>query len=225
MSARPRVRRRIDVRSVGCTEGGERVTAVARKMRLACLSTAVVGAAALGIVVAADSAHIDHGWLFPFFAAVLLFAYARPVRFWHDGQSENISLDEALFVPMVLLLSPTELMVAIGVAIALGVLCRRAGWAKAIWNFGATTLSAAVGLATCLMLAHFTSTTIVPGHPPMAVAVVAAFVGGLVYDLSNTVLVSHIISVVEDKSFSSVFLEGAVVRTATWIGSLSLGVL
>src|SRR4051812_48633301 len=194
MSARPRVRRRIDVRSVGCTEGGERVTAVARKMRLACLSTAVVGAAALGIVVAADSAHIDHGWLFPFFAAVLLFAYARPVRFWHDGQSENISLDEALFVPMVLLLRPTEMMVAIGGTIALGFLWRRAGWAKVSWNFGATTLSAAVGLTTCHLLAHIAGTAIMPGRPPAAIAVISAFVGGLVYDVVNAALVAHIIS-------------------------------
>src|SRR4051794_65115 len=201
------------------------MTAVARKMRLACVSTAIVGAAALGLIVGADSAHIHHSWLFPFFGAVLLFAYARPVRFWHDGQSENISLDEALFVPMVLLLSPTEMMVAIGGAITLGFFWRRAGVAKTSWNFGATTLSAAVGLTTAHLLVHLASASIMPGRPPAAIAVISAFVGGLVYDVVNAGLVAHIISIVENRSFNSVLLEGALVRTATWVGALSLGVL
>src|SRR5438045_4633065 len=145
----------------GCTESGGDVpaghvsaspaTAVARRMRSACLATACAGAVSMAMVVAADGAHIHRSWLFPFFTAVLLFAYGRPVRFWHDGgEAENMSLDEALFVPMALLLSPSELVLAIGAAITLGFLWRRAGWAKVVWNFGATTLSAAVGLATCL---------------------------------------------------------------------------
>ena len=82
-------------------------------MKWACVVTAALGAASLALVIIANGAQVEGGWLLPFFAAVLLFAYARPVRFWHDGQSENISLDEALFVPMVLLLSPTEMMIAI----------------------------------------------------------------------------------------------------------------
>src|SRR6185295_3073424 len=104
-------------------------------MRLACLITAAAGAMALAMVTAVDGARIQGGWTFPFFGAVLFLAYARPVRFWHDGQSENISLDEALFVPMALLLTPTEMMRAIGTAITLGFLWRRAGWAKVVWNF------------------------------------------------------------------------------------------
>src|SRR4051794_8236094 len=225
----------MNVGSPGCTESGGDVSlghasapavmVVARRMRWACLTTATAGAVSMAMVIASDGPHIQRTWMFPFFAAVLLFAYARPVRFWHEGQSENISLDEALFVPMALLLTPTEMMLAIGTAITFGFLWRRAGRAKVVWNFGATTLAAAVGLATCLVLAHVASTTIMPGQPPAAVAVVSAFVGGLVYDVVNAVLVAHIISLVETRTFSSVFLEGAVVRTATWIGSLSLGVL
>ena len=201
------------------------MTDVARRMRLACILTAAAGAAALGLILGADGAHIQVNWLFPFFGAVLLFAYARPVRFWHDGQAENISLDEALFVPMALLLTPSEMMVAIAGAIAFGFLWRRAGWAKVVWNFGATSLSAAVGLSTCHVFAHLAGASILPGHPPAAVAVISAFIGGFVYDVVNAALVAHIISIVETRSFASVILEGAVVRTATWIGSLSLGVL
>src|SRR3954453_21085575 len=98
------------------------MTTEGRRMRRACFANAAAGAFALGAVLLTGHARFSSGWLFPFFAAVLLFAYARPVRFWHDGQAENMSLDEALFVPMVLLLTPAEIMVAIGLSGTLGVL-------------------------------------------------------------------------------------------------------
>src|SRR5436305_1976887 len=129
------------------------MTTEGRRMRRACWANAAAGAFALGAVLLVNHGHFTRGWLFPFFGAVLLFAYARPVRFWHDGQAENMSLDEALFVPMVLLLTPSEMLVAIGLSVTLGVAWRRAGWAKVVWNFGSTTLSAAIGLGACHLVA------------------------------------------------------------------------
>jgi diguanylate cyclase (GGDEF)-like protein/PAS domain S-box-containing protein len=194
-------------------------------MRLACFGTAAAGLAALVSVLVLSGATVQRTWLFPFFLAVLLFAYARPVNLWHDGQAETLSLDEALFVPMALLLTSTEVMLAIAATVILGYLWRRVGWAKLIWNFGAMTVSAAIGLATFHLFCTLAGTTMTPGRPPAALAVIGAFIGGLVYDVVSGSLVAHIISIVESRSFKSVILEGVLVRLAMWIGALSLGVL
>jgi diguanylate cyclase (GGDEF)-like protein/PAS domain S-box-containing protein len=54
---------------------------------------------------------------------------------------------------------------------------------------------------------------------------VAAFAGGVVHCTLSTAAVSVVISTVRGVTVRSVFLDGAPLRTATWIGSLSLGVL
>ena len=59
-------------------------------------------------------------WMFAFFTTVLLLTFARPLRIWHGDQAETVTLEEALFVPMALLLTPAETIVAVALAAIVG---------------------------------------------------------------------------------------------------------
>jgi diguanylate cyclase (GGDEF)-like protein/PAS domain S-box-containing protein len=194
----------------------------ARRMSRACVLTALAGVVALVIVVAADGAHVRWDWPWLFFFGVLTVTYGRPIPLWRNGQAESIFLDDALFIPMILLLTPTEQVTVVAASVLLGQLWRRAGFHKTIWNFGTSTTAAAIGIGVTRLTLR--GPMFSNGHPSPA-ALGAGFVGVLAFGAVSTVAVAHIISLVQRRPFTTTLLDGLVMRIATWAASVSLGVL
>ena len=190
-----------------------------RDVNALCAAVGVAGLASLVVAYLGALRPFADPPIFAFFLVVLTVTYVRPLRLWHDGQAENVQLDEALFVPMALLLTPFETLVAMGGAAAIGFLIRRSTLSKVSFNIGNTLVAGAAGLTVVRVLGISTA------DAGSARAVAAAFVGGLVFDAVSTVGVAGIISVAQRVPFLPVLLEDAVVRSATYVGSLSLGVL
>jgi diguanylate cyclase (GGDEF)-like protein len=188
-----------------------------RRIRSACLASGFAGLIALAI-----AGTRTHGWsrpeLFIFFTLALAALQGRPVRVAHEGQLENLQLDEAAFVPMALLLSPLEAMLALGLAVLFGHVILRKGVLKTSFNLGQMLFSSAVGLA----IAHAIGMR--PNHLGVR-ELVAAVVGGLVFTILSAVAVALIVVVAQSSSLRTTLLDGATVRLTTWLGSFSLGVL
>ncbi|MDQ1395022.1 MAG: hypothetical protein QOG64_281 [Acidimicrobiaceae bacterium] len=194
------------------TTSQSRVTAL-------CAAAGVTGAVALTTSLVVSQRPFGRSWLFPFFLVVLAVTYAKPLRLWHEGQAETLQLDEALIVPMALLLTPAEAMIAVGGSVLVGQLARRSGFWKTTFNVGVTTTAAGVGLLAGHLLAAPT------GGAATARAVIAAVVAGLIFDALTTASVAGIIAVAQRQPFWPVLMDGGIVRFATYLGSLSLGVL
>src|SRR3954454_14060200 len=190
-----------------------------RRLTAACISVGAAGVGALVVTVLRTHRPFDDAALFGFFFAILTLTYVRPLRLWHEGQAEHLSLDEALVVPMVLLLTPVETMLAVGLSAFIGQLARRAHRTKMVFNVGQTMTSAGLALAVSRLLGAST------GHATSMRALVAAFLGGLAFDAFTTTAVAWIISLAQRVAFLPILTDGGVVRAATYVGSLSLGVL
>src|SRR4030088_691061 len=112
-----------------------------------CLTAAAAGALALGASAALASSGLWHRIeLFAFFCVELAILQIIPVRLAHDDEGEDLALDEAFFVPMAMLLTPFETILALGVSIAAGQVYKRSPPLKALFNVGQSLVSAAVGL-------------------------------------------------------------------------------
>src|SRR5947207_2517181 len=188
-----------------------------RRLIRRCTMVAAGGLLSVVGTVVASSRPFTHPLLVGFFLVAVGAGYLRPLRLFHAEQAESFHFDEALFVPMALLLSPVEVVFVVGMATLIGQLGRRRPMLKICFNMGDFLLSAGLGLAA----AHLLGVTRGFG----ARSVTAAFVGGLVYTGSSTVLVSWVVSLAQGLAFWEFIREGIFVRGATYIGSLSLGVL
>jgi diguanylate cyclase (GGDEF)-like protein/PAS domain S-box-containing protein len=184
----------------------------------ACLFAAFSGVLCMVIGAAVWGARDHELWLLVAFGVALTAIELFPLKLTHSGQSEALRLEEAFFVPMIFLLGPVETMSVI--AIALGVasaFSRRRALMKGLFNVGMITTSAAIGLVT----AHVIGLDSQLGGRD----IVAAVAGGFVFCAVSAVSVSGIIALSTAQSFRMILLDGFAVRIATWIGSLSLGVL
>lgn len=190
-----------------------------RLVRAVCAGTAVAGVASLVLTgVLAGWGGGSWGLLLALgaaLAAIELF----PVQLTHRGESEALHLEEAFFVPLAFLLGPLPTMVVIGMAAALAsAASKRRSVHKALFNVGMILFSTAAGLATASALG-------LTREALDARDVLAVLVGGLVFCAITATAVAGVISLAEGSRFRPVLLDGAVVRAATWVGSLSLGVL
>ena len=189
----------------------------ARRVRRTCLAAGLAGVAAASTVAALTGAELRAPWLALGFLVFLAAAETFPTHLLHSAESEDIRLEEAFFVPMAVLLAPLETVLVAGIAIAIANLARRRGALKCLFNTGMTlaAFSGSVGVAHLIGI----------GGPVGVRDVVAAAAGGLFYSLVSAVSVACIIQVAQGVPARSTLTNGAVVRVATWLGSLSLGVL
>ena len=186
---------------------------------LGCLIAGVLGAAGLVATVALG----PHGLvrriaLLGFFCLELAILQIIPLRFTRDEEGEDLALDEAFFVPMALLLTPFETALALGIAMAAGQVYKRSPGLKALFNIGQTLASAAVGLAVFEALRGGAGSA-----APRAIAAAAG--GGVAYAGASSVAVSLIIAAAQRISVRHALFEGTALRTATWGGSISFGLL
>ena len=152
------------------------------------------------------------------FAIALATIELFPLKLTHSGQSEALRLEEAFFVPMAFLLGPVETMAVIALAMGLAsVFSRRRALLKGLFNVGMITTSAAIGLVVAQAVGLDGT---LGGRD-----IVAVLLGGLVFCAVSAVLVSGIIALSTGTALRAILLDGLAVRTVTWFGSLSLGVL
>src|SRR5438445_3089121 len=118
----------------------------ARRIAWACVVMGVVGAAAFVYSVSVSGNRFGHPEVFAFFAIVLTTLQVKPLRLSHEEHAESLQLEEIFFVPMALLLSRTEALIALGVAVAFSHVWFRRGFLKGAFNVGQLITSAAIGL-------------------------------------------------------------------------------
>jgi diguanylate cyclase (GGDEF)-like protein/PAS domain S-box-containing protein len=151
------------------------------------------------------------------FVVALIGTHLAPLHLKHRQASEALHVDEVLLLPMLLMLSPMQVVGAFAIAIAITSLVSRRGALKASFNIGMVTASAAMGV----FAAHLVGL----GGTVTSRDIAAAFLGGVVHCGASSLAVSVVIAASRSTTVRSVFLDGALLRAATWVGSLSLGVL
>ncbi|MDT7536417.1 MAG: hypothetical protein QOI82_2, partial [Actinomycetota bacterium] len=189
-----------------------------RAIRSMCWGWAALGASALGIAGYIDG--FDRGaswWLVLGFTVALGATHLAPLHLTHREQSEALHVDEILLVPMLILLSSLQVLVAFAAALTIASISSRRGVHKGAFNVGMITAS--IGLGS--LVAHLLGV-----HDAVSTATIAAgFAGGIVHCLTSAIAVSVVIGVATGRPPLASVRDGARLRFATWVGSLSLGSL
>lgn len=150
-------------------------------------------------------------------AALFLAAQLAPLHLTHNDHSESLRLEEALLVPMVLLLDPWQVLGIVALSVSAAAAARRLGWLKTVFNVGMVTASAGAGVVA----AHAVGIDGTASAASLAGAVTA----GLVFCLLSAVAVSAMISYAQQQPVRSLLRDGLAVRASTCVGSVSLGLM
>jgi diguanylate cyclase (GGDEF)-like protein/PAS domain S-box-containing protein len=187
-----------------------------RQVRLVCLVAVAAGALALTASIALHERHDPApSWLVLAFLVALTAVRLVPVHLTHAGVSEALHLDEAFFVPMVLLLAPWQVLSALAVALLVGSAATRRGGVKLLFNVGTVTASAGAGVGTAHLLGA--------GGALTAHDYAAAVAGGLVCCVAAALAVAFVMSVATGQRFVGLLQDGLELRVAVWFGSLAVG--
>ncbi|HET9732116.1 MAG TPA: EAL domain-containing protein [Acidimicrobiales bacterium] len=119
-------------------------------------------------------------------SAVALYGWVRPLVLFRSNQSEAFHFDECFLVLLALLVPPGVTLGVFALIVVLSQIVRRRPLVKSVFNLGEILLGAAAALAVGRAIGA-------PAHPLTATAVVGACVGGLVYSVVSTGLVSTLL--------------------------------
>jgi diguanylate cyclase (GGDEF)-like protein/PAS domain S-box-containing protein len=176
---------------------------------------ATVGAAVLG-----GSTVFSHPLTFAILTLLLVYTHLRPTRLVHrHGSVESDHLDEALMPPMILMLSPSDVAIAVVVATIAGNLAARRAPMKMVFNVGQTVLASLAGYAVAHLIAPDTSA------PVTGAAIVACGVGGLVFTLVSSTAVAGIVRLAVGEPVLAGLWDQWRTRGLASFGSLLLGVV
>ncbi|WP_435770692.1 putative bifunctional diguanylate cyclase/phosphodiesterase [Nocardioides sp. SYSU DS0651] len=190
------------------------VTAVCLAVAAAAVAATVVAAVAGGTPVLA------HPVVFLVLTALLVYTHLRPTRLVHrHGSVESDHLDEALVPPMILMLGPVEVALAVAVAAVAGNLAARRAPLKTAFNVGQTVLAGLAGYAAAALI---TSDTAAPLSPA---AIVACGVGGLVFALVSSAAVAGIVRLAVGEPVLASLRDQWRARGLASFGALLLGVV
>ncbi|HEY7043172.1 MAG TPA: EAL domain-containing protein [Nocardioidaceae bacterium] len=190
-----------------------------RTLALATAATAAaaVGAAA-GVVLGLPQTHVPHSNIAAVAIAVCLVAlHMIPQRNLTTGSHvENIHLDEVLFVPTVLMLSPWQSLIVVGLGSIAGGLVLRRSTMKNIFNIASMTLST----TAAVLVVHALGVSPTP-HPGVGDAL-AGMLGALTLTSVSALCVRSIVSLASGVSLFLLLKETAV-NLAPWAGAVTLG--
>jgi diguanylate cyclase (GGDEF)-like protein/PAS domain S-box-containing protein len=177
----------------------------------------VAGMVVLVVAFLFEGSRLDH-----LGTALLLWAGATvlqviPVRLSHEGQGENLHLEETFLLPMAIFLNLPECLLALGAAVAIGHTWHHRGWRKTLFNTGQLVFGAGIGVGFAQLLGSATGR-------PSAVTIGAAVVGVLIYSILSMLAVAAIITLAQGSSFADAVQDGLGVRVATWVSSQAMGV-
>ena len=152
--------------------------------------------------------------------ALLTYTHVRPTRLVHRlGTVDSDQLDDALFVPIVLALSPFEAAIAVAVASLAGNVSARRSPVKSMFNVGQTVLAALAGYG----VAHVGGARV--EGPLSAAAIGACVAGALVFAFTSSVAVAAIVRLAAGHPFVRGVVEQWRSRGASSVGALLLGVV
>jgi len=182
---------------------------------------------ALAAAAATVAAGVNDGWRalahpvpFVVLGLLLVYTHVRPTRLVHRlGSVDSDYLDEAVFVPMVLMLTSTEVALATAVAsLASNLIARRAP-VKVVFNVGQSVLASLAGYAVARAGGAGS------GHPITALALAASCAGGLVFTASTSLAVAGIVRLAVGHPWLRGVWEQWRARGVGSAGALLLGVI
>jgi diguanylate cyclase (GGDEF)-like protein/PAS domain S-box-containing protein len=188
-----------------------------RPAHVAAVSLAVL---ASGVVAALLLAAGD--WQQPSSAALimgllLLLVHTRPMRsVVKEGNVEFLQFDDVLYVPMLAMLAPFEIIAIVALAVVAGNIVARRNAIKAVFNIGSHLLAFTAGI----LIVH--GIGVVPSTNPDLGDVVAAMIGALVTTATTAFLVRAMVSFATRATFAK-SLRDMVDRIRPWIGATILG--
>ena len=154
------------------------------------------------------------------FALAFLLVQLLPVPFPRGTQLELVRVEEAVVVPLVLLLDPAPALVAVAIGLFTGQMFgSKTDTIKIAFNTAQLVLS--VGAALLVTFA-ITGTT-APGYGPRELA--AAGAGLLAMFLVNQLLVAGVLRVAAGASMRSVLREDLGLKAGMWVANAALGTL
>ena len=188
-------------------------------VRTICLALGGGGAAALALAVAVDRDAGASLWVFATFVIGLAIVQIMPTHLTRESHGgENVHLEEAFLVPMVVVLSPLQSMLVIGLSVVISQVWRRRGLLKAMFNLGNYLTATGIGIVVSRLLGGET------GDLTFG-SIIAGGIGVLVFAVVTAMTVSTVVAVTEQVSFRQQFFQGTVVRVAAWTSAIAVGVL
>jgi diguanylate cyclase (GGDEF)-like protein/PAS domain S-box-containing protein len=185
-------------------------------VRLICLAAAAAGTGTL-VVAGATAGRFSSAPAWLMLALLLPVTATRlvPVHLTHRGQSEALHLDEVFFVPMVVMLSPAQMVWVLTCALLVGSAFSRRGTLKLLFNVGSGTAAAGAGV----LVAHLLAAGSRDGWQLYA----GAAVGGLLTCVVSALMVACVIAAASGAPVRVLLLDGAALRVSLWLVALSLG--
>ncbi|HWI43247.1 MAG TPA: EAL domain-containing protein [Nocardioides sp.] len=192
-----------------------------RGVAAVCVAVGVLAvAAAGGAAVTAGGDALAHPRSFVVLTLLLAYTHLRPTRLVHrHGSVQSDHLDEALLPPMILMLSPFEVAVAVGIAAIAGNLAARRAPLKIVFNVGQMVLASMAGYAVARLIAPETSA------PVTAAAILACGVGALVFSAVSCGSVAAITRLAAGEPFWAGMRDYWRARGLASLGALLLGVV
>lgn len=153
------------------------------------------------------------------FVVAILLVQLLPVPFPRGAQLELVSVEEAVVVPLVLLLDPFPALVAVVVGALVAHLVSGADPLKAAFNVAQLTLSVAAALGVVRLLTGEFS----PGHSELDLA--AAVAGLLAMFIVNQLLVAGVMRLASGTPMRRMLLDDGWVKCAMWAANAAIGML
>ncbi|MCW2961990.1 MAG: multi-sensor signal transduction histidine kinase [Thermoleophilia bacterium] len=154
------------------------------------------------------------------FALAFVLVQALPIPFPRGSQVEIVRVEEAVVVPLVLLLEPAAALIAVTLGVLVGqMVSTKRDSLKLSFNTAQLVLSTGAALFVTLTLLGETA----PGYSPAALA--AALAGLVVMFVVNQLLVAGVMRVAAGTSMRSVLFEDLGLKAGMWIANAALGSL
>jgi PAS domain S-box-containing protein len=154
------------------------------------------------------------------FAVAMFFVQLLPVPFPRGSQVELVRVEEALVVPLVLMLDPAPALIAVTIGVFTGVLAGSTRDSlKLVFNTAQLVLSIAAALLTTIAITGTTS----PGFS--ALALVAASLGLLSMFVVNQLLVAGVLHIAAGAPMRRLLADDLPLKAGMWVANAAIGSL
>ena len=195
-------------------------------VRPASAATGLAGAAALWWALRASPGGTVHPGLTLLFLVVLVVLQLAPGWPGTEGDPGAPLLEEALFVPMAMLLLPAEVLGALAAAAVLGQLRQRRGFWPGLFDVGRVVAAAGAGLAAVRLVERVAPGGAGgPGSPALGWRAAAAVAGGAVLAGLAAAGSALMAALAEGRGVRAGLVEAPRGRVGTGAHALSLGLL
>ncbi|MBC7643514.1 MAG: hypothetical protein H7123_00185, partial [Thermoleophilia bacterium] len=177
---------------------------------------AIAATGALAQLDGIGSRHLLPGALA--FAVAFVIVQLLPIPVPRGSQTEMVRLEEALVVPMVLVLSPALAVLSIGAGMLAGLLISRASGLKIVFNVA--QMMAAT--AACAAIVH----AAVGDLPqPTAAAIASAVLGLIAMFAANQLFMAGIMNRAGAGPLRMALFDGLALKGAMWVANAAIGLM